>query len=121
MAGELGWVEFLIQVLVLFIVLWLATRIVAGARKSSDKLLMILLTALVTIPIVYALGYVASIFYLGGLLAIIAYTAIIVLAHVLIDIAWDKSIIIAFIAEIVLYILHLVLAGSSIGWALPLA
>jgi hypothetical protein len=120
MAGEFGWVEFLIQVLVLFIVLWLAVRLVAGARKSGDKLFMILLTALITIPLLFALGYVAEVFYLGGLYTIIGYTAIIVLVHALIDVDWDKSIIIAFIAEIVFYILHLALRGTSIGWTLAL-
>nr|MDO8099023.1 hypothetical protein [Candidatus Njordarchaeota archaeon] len=117
MADGLPWfVVLLINILVSFVVLWLSVRLVAGARKTSDKLAMILLVALIGILLMIALGMVPVI---GGLSSIVAYTIVIVLVHSLVDIAWDKSILIAFIFCVIMYILSFVISPVYLGPLLP--
>lgn len=114
MALVLPWyVVLLIQILVAFVILWLAVRLVAGSRKSSQKLVMILLIAVIGVFVVPILQSLPLISALGS---IIGYTFIILLVHTLVDIAWDKSIIIAFIFYVVMVILAIVI-GST--WLAP--
>jgi hypothetical protein len=107
-----NWAVLLIQILVAFIVLWLAVRLVAGGRKTSSKLAMILLIAIIGVLIVPALQ---SIPYIGALSQIIGYTVIIVLVHALVDIEWDKSIITAFIFYVVMLLLNILIGSTYLG------
>jgi len=113
MALDLPWyVVLLIQILVAFVVLWLAVRLVAGSRKTSEKLVMILLIAIIGVLVVPAVQSIPIISALGS---IIGYTIIILLVHALVDIAWDKSIIIAFIFYVVMVILAIVIGSTYLG------
>jgi hypothetical protein len=98
-------VVILVEILVLFIVLWLCTRIVAGATKTNSKLVIILLIAVIAVLVIPPLQSIPGMFGLGGLGTIIGYTVIILLVHVLIDIDWDKAIIISFLAELIVLVL----------------
>jgi membrane associated rhomboid family serine protease len=113
MALNLPWyVVLLIQILVAFVVLWLAVRLVAGSRKTGEKLVMILLIALIGVLVIPALE---SIPIIGALGSIIGYTLVILLVHVLVDAAWDKSIIIAFIFYVVMILLAIVIGSTYLG------
>jgi membrane associated rhomboid family serine protease len=113
MALNLPWyVVLLIQILVAFVVLWLAVRLVAGSRKTGEKLVMILLIALIGVLVIPALE---SIPIIGALGSIIGYTLVILLVHVLVDVAWDKSIIIAFIFYVVMILLAIVIGSTYLG------
>jgi hypothetical protein len=105
MAALPWYIVLLVEILVLFIVLWLCTRLIAGAQKSSKKLVVILLIAIIAVLIIPPLQSIPGQFGLGGLGSIIGYTVIILLVHVLIDIAWDKSIMISFLCELIVLIL----------------
>ncbi len=116
MAALPWYVVDLVIILVAFVVLWLSARLVAGARKTSQKLLMILLIAVIgffVIPILQAIPII------GGLGAIIGYTLVIVLVHSLIDVPWDKSILISFIFYVIMYILSNIIAPTYLGPFLP--
>jgi hypothetical protein len=116
MAALPWFVVDIIIILVAFIVLWLSTRLVAGARKTGEKLLMILLIAVIgffVIPILQAIPVI------GGLGAIIGYTLVIVLVHSLIDVPWDKSILISFIFYVIMYILSNIIAPTYLGPFMP--
>lgn len=113
MALDLPWYAvLLIQILVAFIILWLAVRLVAGSKKTSDKLVMILLIAVIG---VFVVPILQSIPVIGALGSIIGYTLIILLVHSLVDIAWDKSIIIAFIFYVVMVVLAIVIGSTYLG------
>jgi membrane associated rhomboid family serine protease len=110
------YVVILIEILVAFIVLWLSVRLVAGARKTGQKLVMVLLIAVIGFFVIPILEEIPVI---GALGSIIGYTLIILLVHSLIDIAWDKSIIIAFIFYVVMYILSILIGSTYIGPFVP--
>jgi membrane associated rhomboid family serine protease len=113
MALDLPWYAvLLIQILVAFIILWLAVRLVAGSKKTSSKLVMILLIAVIG---VFVVPILESIPVIGALGSIIGYTLIILLVHSLVDIAWDKSIIIAFIFYVVMVVLAIVIGSTYLG------
>jgi hypothetical protein len=97
---------------VAFVVLWLAVRLVAGSRKTGEKLVMILLIAVIGVLVIPVLE---SIPIIGALGSIIGYTFVILLVHVLVDTAWDKSIIIAFIFYVVMVLLAIVIGSTYLG------
>lgn len=107
-----NYVVLLIQMLVAFIVLWLAVRLVAGGRKTSSKLAMILLIAIIGVLVVPALQMIPVV---GAMSQIIGYTFIIVLVHSLVDIEWDKSIIVAFIFYVVMLLLAIMIGSTYLG------
>jgi hypothetical protein len=106
------YVILLIQILVAFVVLWLAVRLVAGSRKTGSKIAMILLIAIIGVLVAPVLQ---SLPIITGLGQIIGYTLIIVLVHSLVDAEWDKSIIIAFIFYVVMVLLNIIIGATWIG------
>ena len=107
-----SYVVLLIQILVAFIVLWLAVRLVSGSRKTGNKLVMVLLIAIIGVLVVPVLELLPVI---GALSQILGYTLIIVLVHSLVDVEWDKSIIIAFIFYVVMLLLVIVIGSTYLG------
>jgi hypothetical protein len=105
MAALPWYIVLLVEIVVLFVVLWLCTRLIAGAHKSNKKLAIILLIAIIAVLIVPPLQSIPGQFGLGGLGSIIGYTVIILLVHVLVDVTWDKSIMISFLCELIILIL----------------
>jgi membrane associated rhomboid family serine protease len=113
MALALPWyIVLLIQILVAFVVLWLAVRLVSGSRKTGSKLVMILLIAVIGVLVVPILE---SLPVIGALGSIIGYTLIILLVHSLVDVEWDKSIIIAFIFYVVMVLLAIAIGSTYLG------
>lgn len=113
MTLALPWyVVLLIQILVSFIVLWLAVRLVSGSRKTGNKLVMVLLIAVIGVLVAPILE---SLPVIGAISQIIGYTLIILLVHSLVDVEWDKSIIIAFIFYVVMVLLMIVIGSTYLG------
>jgi membrane-associated HD superfamily phosphohydrolase len=116
MAALPWFVVDLVEILVAFIVLWLSTRLVAGAEKTGKKLVMVLLIAIIGF---FVIPVLQSIPVMGGLGAIIGYTLVIVLVHSLVDVAWDKALLIAFIFYVIMYILLIIIGPTYLGPFVP--